>query len=67
MTSSLMESTVKLINQRVNGTEKFWPSAAAEAILQLRADDLRETKAMSKFWAERKNAEIGQRRYRRAS
>ena len=67
MTSSLMESTVKLINLRVKGTEKFWSNAGAEAILQLRADYLGETEAMSKFWIDRENAETGQRRYRRTA
>lgn len=67
MTSSLMESTVKLINLRVKGTEKFWSNAGAEAILQLRADYLGETEAMSKFWTDRENAETGQRRYRRTA
>lgn len=36
-TSSHVESTVKLFNRRVKGTEKSWGEAGAEAILQLRA------------------------------
>jgi hypothetical protein len=38
VTSSLAESIVKQMNQRVKGTEKFWnDGASGEAILQLRA------------------------------
>src|SRR5262245_18467741 len=40
ITSSLMESAVKQINQRVKGSEKFWSEAGSEAVLQLRADQL---------------------------
>ncbi len=40
ITSSHMESTVKMFNRRVKGTEKFWSEDGAEAILQLRADQL---------------------------
>src|SRR5262249_50875624 len=36
-TSSHVESTVKLFNRRVKGSEKFWGDVGAEAILQLRA------------------------------
>ena len=36
-TSSHAESTVKIFNRRVKGTEKSWGEAGAEAILQLRA------------------------------
>src|SRR5207302_11207403 len=38
--SSHVESTVKQINYRVKGTEKFWSEEGAEALLQLRADYL---------------------------
>jgi hypothetical protein len=38
VTSALMESFVKELNQRVKGTEKFWnDGASGEAILQVRA------------------------------
>src|SRR5918912_617967 len=43
ITSSHMESMVKLINHRVKGTEKFWSEDGAEELLQLRADYLSET------------------------
>ena len=41
-TSSHVESTVKLFNRRVKGSEKFWGETGAEAILQLRAAFLSE-------------------------
>jgi len=43
VTSALMESFVKELNQRVKGTEKFWnDGASGEAILQVRAAALRD-------------------------
>jgi len=41
-TSSHVESSVKLFNRRVKGSEKFWGETGAEAILQLRAAFLSE-------------------------
>ncbi|MGO9598333.1 MAG: hypothetical protein ACLP7Q_10115 [Isosphaeraceae bacterium] len=41
-TSSHIESTVKIFNRRVKGSEKFWSQTGAEAILQLRAAFLSE-------------------------
>jgi hypothetical protein len=41
-TTSHVESTVKIFNRRVKGSEKFWSEAGAEAILQLRAAFLSE-------------------------
>ncbi|MBV8269951.1 MAG: hypothetical protein JO252_26820 [Planctomycetaceae bacterium] len=41
-TSSHIESTVKIFNRRVKGSEKFWGQTGAEAILQLRAAFLSE-------------------------
>jgi hypothetical protein len=41
-TSSHVESTVKLFNRRVKGTEKSWGETGAETILQLRAASLSE-------------------------
>jgi hypothetical protein len=40
ITSSLMESVVKQVNQRVKGTAKFWSEEGGEAVLQRRADHL---------------------------
>ncbi len=47
--NSLMESVVKQGNRRVKGTEKFWSDAGAEAILQLRADQLSDNQPLQAF------------------
>lgn len=47
-TSSHVESTVKLFNRRVKGSEKFWGVPGAEAILQLRAAFLSEDDRLSR-------------------
>jgi hypothetical protein len=65
--SSHVESTVKQINYRVKGTEKFWTEEGAEAILQLRADYLSDDEPMDDFWLRRQAAATGQRRYSRRS
>jgi hypothetical protein len=63
ITSSHIESTIKQINQRVKGTEKFWSPCGAEAILQLRADTLSETEPLVGFWERRQAGATGQRCY----
>lgn len=63
--SSHVESSVKQINYRVKGTEKFWSEEGAEALLQLRADYLSDDETMEEFWKRRQEAATGQRRYRR--
>ena len=65
ITSSLMESAVKQINQRVKGSEKFWSEPGSEAVLQLRADQLSDGEPLAAFWQRRQAAATGQRRYRR--
>ena len=67
ITSSLMESVVKQVNRRVKGTEKFWSEEGAEAILQLRADQLSDDQPLEAFWQRRQEAATGQRRYRPAA
>jgi hypothetical protein len=64
--SSHVESTVKQINYRVKGTEKFWSEEGAEALLQLRADYLSDDEPLEEFWQRRQAAATGQRQYRRA-
>ena len=66
ITSSLMESVVKQVNQRVKGTEKFWTEVGAEALLQLRADHLSDDAVLTAFWQRRQAGATGQRPYRRA-
>jgi hypothetical protein len=51
-TTSHVESTVKLFNRRVKGSEKFWGEAGAEAILQLRAAFLSEDGRLERHWKE---------------
>jgi len=67
ITSSLMESAVKQVNRRVKGTEKFWSEDGAEALLQLRADQLSDGQVLEAFWQRRQEAATGQRRYRPAA
>jgi hypothetical protein len=50
ITSAHIESTVKLINRRVKGTEKFWNQETSEGVLQLRADYLSDSNPMTNFW-----------------
>jgi len=67
ITSSHMESTVKRVNLRVKGTEKFWSEDGGEAILQLRADHLSDDQPMEEFWKRRQANATGQCRRRMAS
>lgn len=66
ITSSHIESTIKQINRRVKGSEKFWSEGGAEALLQLAADYLSETNPLTTFWGERPARATGQRRYQTA-
>ena len=50
LTSSHIESTIKQINRRVKGTEKFWSKSTSEAVLQLRADYLSDSAPLDSFW-----------------
>lgn len=49
--SAPVESTIKQINRRVKGTEKFWLEGGAEAILQLRAAYLSEDDRARVYWS----------------
>ena len=66
ITTAHMESMVKQINYRVKGTEKFWSEPGAEAILQLRADFLSDTRPMKAFLRQRQLQATGQRTYHRS-
>ena len=59
------ESTIKQINRRVKGSEKFW-SHGAEPLLQLAADYLSETTPLTTFWRDRPALATGQRHYQSA-
>ena len=52
LTSSPVESTVKQINRRIKGTEKFW-AAGGDPRLHLVADRLSQTNVTDKFWSRR--------------
>jgi hypothetical protein len=66
ITSSHIESTIKQINRRVKGTEKFWSSGGADALLQLVADYLSDTQPLTTFWRDRMSQATGQRHYQSA-
>jgi hypothetical protein len=59
ITSSLMESTVKQLNRRIKGTEKFWSEAGGEALLQMKADTLSDSNPLTDFWAKRETQQTG--------
>ena len=63
ITSSHIESTIKQINRRVKGTEKFWSEGGAESLLRLAADYLGETDPLTTFWSEWPGRATGQRHY----
>jgi hypothetical protein len=67
ITSSPMESTVKQINYRMKGTEKFWTRGGGEALLQLRADQLSDTDPLEVYWARRARQASGVRSYAKAA
>ena len=67
ITSSHIESTIKQINQRVKGAEKFWTAAGGEALLQLRADQLSDTQPRSCYWIRRSRSATGTRTYTKAA
>lgn len=52
ITSSHIESTVKQLNRRIKGTEKFW-SKGAEALTTLAGDYLSDTPTLESFWQDR--------------
>lgn len=60
ITSTYVESTVKQINRRMKGTEKFW-SRGTEAMLTLVADHLGDTPTLARFWRTRPHRLTGSR------
>lgn len=49
--SALVESTIKQLNRRIKGSEKFWLTTGAEAILQVRAAYLSEDERAGRYWS----------------
>jgi hypothetical protein len=66
ITSSHIESTIKQVNRRVKGTEKFWDQGA-EPLLQLAADHLSETDDLQQFWKRRRRSLKTTRSYQTAT
>jgi hypothetical protein len=66
ITSSHIESTIKQINRRMKGTEKFW-HRGAEPMLQLAADHLSQTDALKRFWTQRPSRLLPYRCYQTAA
>lgn len=63
ITSSQIESTIKQINTRVKGTEKFWQRNSGDAVLQLRADTLSDSRPLDAFWSRWQAQQTGANRY----
>lgn len=63
LTSSIMESTVKQVNRRVKGSEKFWSTAGGEAVLGLRAAYISDSKPMDDYWKHTQQTATGCRAY----
>jgi hypothetical protein len=59
ITSSHMESTMKELNYRLKGTEKFWSETGGEDLLQLRADSLSDSAPLTTFWKNRLTTRTG--------
>ncbi len=67
LTSSHIESTIKQINRRVKGTEKFWSPLTSEAVLQLRADYLSDSAPLVPFWLRHQIRQTGANAYIQAT
>lgn len=63
LTSSIMESTVKQVNRRIKGSEKFWSTAGGEAVLGLRAAYISDSKPMEGYWQQTQQTANGCRNY----
>jgi len=63
LTSSHIESTIKQINRRIKGSEKFWLQSTSEAVLQLRADYLSDSAPLDAFWLRHQARQTGGNTY----
>lgn len=66
ITSAHMESTVKQLNRRIKGSEKYWSERGGEAVLQLAADQLSTSQPLDEFWTKRPQRQLGYRTYARS-
>ncbi len=67
LTSSHIESTIKLVNGRIKGSEKFWCRSSGDAVLQLRADCLSDSDPLGPFWRRWQALQTGSNCYRVAA
>ena len=67
LTSAHMESTVKQLNRRIKGSEKYWSERGGEAVLQLAADQLSTSQPLDAFWRKRPERLPGYRIYAKAA
>lgn len=65
LTSSLIESTIKQINIRMKGSEKFFGRETGETLLQLRADSISSEEPLQQFWPRWHARQTGANRYRK--
>lgn len=63
LTSAHIESTIKQINRRIKGTEKFWLQSNSECVLQLRADSISDSQPLERFWTRWQANQSGSNRY----
>lgn len=63
LTSAHIESTIKQINRRIKGTEKFWLQSMSECVLQLRADCISDYRPLDQFWMRWQANQSGSNRY----
>lgn len=64
LTSSHIESTIKLMNIRMKGSEKFFRQDTGETLLQLRADSLSDSTPLKQFWSRWLKKQTGANTYR---
>lgn len=50
ISSAPVESTIKQMNRRIKGSEKFWLTEGAEAMAQVRAAHLSEDDRVKRYW-----------------
>ena len=50
ISSAPVESTIKRMNRRIKGSEKFWLTEGAEAMAQVRAAYLSEDDRVDRYW-----------------
>lgn len=67
ITSAHMESTVKQLNRRIKGSEKYWSERGGEAVLQLAADQLSTSQPLDEFWRKRLQRQPGYRTYAKSA